>query len=94
MRVKLPENFGSISHAGNPVDLTPDADGCVDVEDGVAQALLTHGGTIAPDVAEENERVEGELKAHDQRAVEITSKKQKGRQSVRVADDEDAKDEG
>lgn len=95
MRIKLPENFGSISHAGTPVEFNPDADGCVDVEDGVAQALLSHGGTLAPDVAEANAAIDAELDANNQRAADLASRKQKGGRISRapVADNADKDDE-
>lgn len=47
MKVKLPANFGGLSIDGAPVELKPDADGCVDVEDNVANELLSHGGVKA-----------------------------------------------
>lgn len=79
MRIKLPENFGGLSVDGEPVELEPDVDGCVDAPDGVAQALLSHGGTIAPDVEEKNAEVDAEIEAHDKRGEIIQAKRQKGR---------------
>lgn len=98
MRIKLPENFGGLSLDGEPVELEPDEDGCVDAGEGVAQALLSHGGTIAPDVVEENARIDQEVEAHDQRLSVLTSKRQKGRGARAAAPAEEAdetdKDEG
>lgn len=79
MRVKLPENFGGISYEGEAVELDADDDGCVDVGEGVGQALLAHGGTLAPAVEEENAKVDAEEAAHDRQRDLIQAKRQKGR---------------
>jgi hypothetical protein len=77
MRIKLPENFGGMSQDGEAVTLEPDADGCVDVEDGIAQALLTHGGTVAPDPVEENAKIDALAAEADDRIAALRAKKQK-----------------
>jgi hypothetical protein len=78
MRIKLPENFGaSISYEGETVDITPDADGCVDAGEGLAQALLTHGGSIAPDPVEENAKIDEQVDADQARIDALKAKKSK-----------------
>jgi hypothetical protein len=78
MRIKLPENFGSsISHEGETVEITPDADGCVDAEHGLAQALLIHGGKIAPDPVEENEKIDAQVGEAEDRVAALRARKQK-----------------
>ena len=79
MRIKLPEGFGGISLDGSSVDLNPDADGCVDVEHEVAQALLAHGGTIAPDPVEANAAIDAEAEDLERKVLTLRSTKQKGR---------------
>ncbi len=78
MRIKLPDNFGGISGADGPIKLEPDADGCVDAPDGIAQMLLSHGGIVAPDVEENNAEVDKELEAADKQRELIAAKRQKG----------------
>jgi hypothetical protein len=78
MRIKLPENFGGLSYEGEAVELEPDADGCVDAPDGIAQALLSHGGTIAPDPEEHNAELEVQLEAHDKARDTLQLNRQKG----------------
>lgn len=79
MRIKLPENFGGISRDGSPIELEPDADGCVEAGADIAQDLLIHGGTIAPAVDEENARVDESLEAHDRQRDLLSLKRQKGK---------------
>lgn len=97
MRIKLPENFGGISGADGPIVFKPDVDGCVDVEDGLAQTLLSHGGIVAPAVEEKNAEVDAELEENDKQRALIASKKQRGGRPVAPAEDEvkaKSRDEG
>lgn len=79
MRIKLPENFGGISYEGEAVELDPDKDGCVDAPDGLAQALLSHGGTAAPDIDEANAALDDQIEQSDKHREILHAKRQKGR---------------
>jgi hypothetical protein len=79
MRILLPKNFGGLSVNGEPVSLEADEDGCVNVGADVAETLLSHGGQLAPDVTEENERIEQELEANEKHREVIHAKRQKGK---------------
>lgn len=77
MRIKLPENFGGMTYEGAEVDFKPDEDGCVEAPEGVAQALLSHGGTVAPDPVEENEKIDAQVGDAEDRIAAMRAKKQK-----------------
>lgn len=79
MRIKLPENFGGMTYEGEAVEFEPDADGCVEAPDGLAQALLSHGGTVAPNVDEANAALDVELEQSDKAREILHAKRQKGR---------------
>jgi len=80
MRIKLPENFGSITVNEIEHSFEVDADGCTNVEDAeVSFALLEHGGTVAPNVEEANAEVDAEVAVAEERVAQIQSRRQRGR---------------
>lgn len=75
MKIKLPANFGGLSVDGAPVELKPDGDGCVDVEDAIANELLSHGGVKA-EVLEADDAAD--QAAVDKAVAKIRSKRKAG----------------
>jgi hypothetical protein len=76
MRLKLPDNFGGISLNGKAVKLKADADGCVDAEHEVANALLSHGATpaLAPTPTNPDANPDANPDSHADAFADVTSR--------------------
>lgn len=62
-KIKLPEGFGGLSMGGAAVPLTPDADGCVDVDGELADVLVSHGGQRVAELEAKAAETEAEVDA-------------------------------